>query len=103
MAGKGAEMVAKRNRIDSAGDSEVGVPPSLRAIDQGEHAEHVSSPARQLQENLASRISDGFATGDYDGVERWPRRQRLIFLIASATALWGATIGLAMIGSAILH
>ena len=55
------------------------------------------SPARALQGVLASRISDGFAVERQEQVERWPRHQRMLFLVGSASALWAVTIGLATI------
>ena len=61
------------------------------------------SPARALQGVLASRISDGFAVERQEHVERWPRHQRLLFLVGSASALWAVTIGLASIVAALIN
>src|SRR5437868_2602305 len=97
-------MIAKRSTTETAGTGNDRAAwadrtdPDNRLI----VLEGTESPARLLQHRLASRISDGFASEANEDVERWPRRQRLLFLIGAASALWAVTIGLAMIGTEIV-
>ncbi len=98
-------MIARR-RTETA---ETGPEPEPEALanrpeapDQSIVRDGAESPARRLQQTLATRISDGFAVDEHDLAERWPRRQRLIFLLFSATALWAVTIGLATAGVEIM-
>lgn len=97
-------MIAKRSLSDreETEDKPVARVERPRPADLLISQEAPESPARVLQQSLASRIGDGLAVDAEDSVERWPRRQRLIFLICAASALWGATIGLAMISTEII-
>ena len=97
----------KPNRIDAMGDQMSGqfVPARQGPQDVGPDSFTFSgeSPARALQGVLASRISDGFAVESDADVARWPRNQRLLFLVGSATALWAVTIGLASLASSLVR
>jgi hypothetical protein len=97
-------MIAKRSTTELAG---TGNKRAAWADSTDPHErlivlEGTESPARLLQHTLASRISDGFASDAGEDVERWPRRQRLLFLIGAASALWAVTIGLAIIGAEVV-
>lgn len=97
----------KRNRLSAEDYPAPSRPASTRDRPQTIGPESINfgseSPARALQGVLASRISDGFSMEAEEHVVRWPRHQRLLFLVGSASALWAVTLGLASIVSAVVR
>lgn len=92
-----------RNRVSAGGQLPQPLPTRDRPQAAGGDSISHDSPARTLQGVLASRISDGFALEASDHVEKWPRHQRLLFLVGSASALWAVTIGIASIVAAVIR
>lgn len=97
----------KPSRSDAMGGRKPDQPGPARERPQGASPDSVEptgeSPARALQSVLASRISDGFAVAAEEHVGRWPRHHRLLFIAGSAMALWGVTIGLAALATAVIR
>lgn len=96
----------KPSRSDAMGGRKPDQPGPTRERLQSVNPDAVAStgesPVRALQNVLASRISDGFALAAEEHVERWPRHHRLLFIAGSAMALWGMTIGIAALATAII-
>ena len=89
-------MAASRNRQDNVMTG--ALPASRRPVvilrpihDEESEAEgDGSSPARELQDAVARFVAERGEQAERS--ERWPQRQRLVFMVGSAIAMWGITI-----------
>lgn len=62
----------------------------LRPIHEDDEGEDGFSPARDLQDAIARFVAE--SREERDQTDRWPQRQRLVFMAGSAIAMWTVTV-----------